>query len=77
MRARHRPVRGLCRSRGHRLCDGSGRVAIIHASGWTFAWMVLLYGIRIALRGAILWRSLPARSLSLAMSSASASRPKP
>jgi hypothetical protein len=45
---------------------GPGRiVAIIHASGWTFSWMVLLYGTHIALRGAILWRSLPPRSVSL------------
>lgn len=45
---------------------GPARIAeIIRASGWTFVWMILLYGAHIALRGFILWRSLPPRSLPL------------
>ena len=45
---------------------GPERIAgIIRASGWTFVWMVLLYGVHITLRGVILWRSLPPRSVPL------------
>ena len=45
---------------------GPERIAsIIRASGFTFLWMVLLYGIHIALRAVILWRSLPPGSLPL------------
>jgi hypothetical protein len=45
---------------------GPARIAsLIVASGWTFAWMVLLYALHIAIRAWVLWRSLPERSLPL------------
>ncbi|HWK09335.1 MAG TPA: lysylphosphatidylglycerol synthase domain-containing protein [Vicinamibacterales bacterium] len=45
---------------------GPARIAtLIRASGWTFLWMVLLYALHLCLRAYILWRSLPAHTLSL------------
>ncbi|HTI36393.1 MAG TPA: lysylphosphatidylglycerol synthase domain-containing protein [Vicinamibacterales bacterium] len=45
---------------------GPARIAaLIGASGWTFAWMILLYGVHIAIRAVVLWRSLPSGTLSL------------
>ena len=45
---------------------GVGRIVdLVRRSGWTFAWMVALYSLHIALRGWIIWRNLPSGILSL------------
>ena len=40
-------------------------LAVARRSGWTIVWMILLYALHIAIRGWVIWRSLPQPGLGL------------
>jgi hypothetical protein len=40
-------------------------VALVRHSGWSIAWMIALYALHLAIRGWVIWRSLPAPRLPL------------
>jgi hypothetical protein len=40
-------------------------LAMVQRSGWSIAWMVVLYAVHIAIRGWVIWRSLPQPRLPL------------
>lgn len=40
-------------------------LAMVRRSGWSIAWMAVLYGLHIAIRGWVIWRSLPEPRLPL------------
>ena len=40
-------------------------LALVRHSGWSIAWMVVLYAVHLAIRGWVIWRSLPAPRLPL------------